>query len=223
MLLLRAFPTALASISLASLLQLSAGCASTGPDQAQETAASMSALETSLHTTSSQIATTIEALNKVVAQADADLRPEYDAYTTALSGLESTAKTVATGAAAMREKAQAYYVDWEKNQASIQDPDIKKTSEARRIEMQKSQEEANQRAQAFQQRCDAFAIKLRDIHSALGHDLNTAGVESITGQVKAAAGEGKEIRETIDKLAAKLAEVRKAISAQGPATPPPGA
>lgn len=219
----RAVPAALLTAVAASLLQLSTGCASTGPDTAQAAVASMSALETSLTAASAQIGTTLNALDQLIAKADADLRPEYDAYEKALDGLESAAESVRDEAARMRTKTQEQYAEWEKSQAAIQDADLKKRSEERRVELQKKQGEANERTQAFQQRFEGFVTKLKDIHTFLGNDLNTAGVESIEGSAKQATSEGTEIRESIGELAAKLAEVRKAISAQGPATPPPEA
>jgi hypothetical protein len=207
-------------LALATALPFLGACKSSGADKAQATVSSVSKLEMELQNASDQVSSTLQALDAIVAEPEGDLRPAYDAYTKALSDLKSASKRVSDEGAAVRSKANSYYTDWEKNIATITNTDIKERAEKRRSEMLKKQEEANAWILSFGQRFDSFVTELEDIRAYLETDLNSAGVKSITGQVKDTKKDGQAIQKDLDKLVAALTDVRESTSATGSAAPP---
>jgi hypothetical protein len=206
---------------LLPLCLLGSSCQSSGADQAEGTATSVSTLEQTLQAASAQITTTNSALQQILANPSGDLRPSFDVFKSAVSTLESRAKDVTKKSEEMKAKAQAYFADWDKNLATIQNEDIRERSMERRTELMERQAEANAKVDDLKKRFDAYVAQLHDVHAFLDHDLNTAGVEAIEDDAKEAIEAGEDVSEDVDKVAAKLAEVRAAISAQGANAPPP--
>lgn len=193
---------------------LAGGCSSTGPEKAQATESSLAQLETRLAETHGRIGATSEALARVLAQAEGELGAPYETFTKELSSLEASVKSLRKEAADSRERAASFFADWERSQASLQDPELGRIAENRRVAVQKRQREAEERTQALEQRIETHLSTLRDLRSFLAHDLNKSGVQSIRDKIRGATKEAKSIQEAIEKLRARLAEVRVSLSAR---------
>lgn len=193
---------------------LAGGCSSTGPEKAQANEAGLAQLEARLAETHGRIGSSSEALARVLAEAEGDLRPPYESFTKELDSLASSVKSLRKEATASRERSASFFADWERNQASLQDPELGRIAENRRVALQKRQREAEERTQALEQRIETHLSTLRDIGSFLSHDLNKSGVVALKDRIRGSTKEARSIQEAIEKVRARLAEVRTSISAR---------
>ena len=106
---------------------LAAGCASSGgkgqatSDSIQRTADAAAKVNTTLDVV-------VNALNDLTANPQPDLRPQFKAYKSAVSDLDSVASKVRSAATAMDGKAEQLMAEWDKQLALVNNEDIKARS-----------------------------------------------------------------------------------------------
>jgi len=132
------------------------------------------------------------------AQPGQDLRPLYKDYSSNVDKLDSIAADVRKQAEAMRSKGQAYFQEWEAEQAKINNEDIKTRSVQRRAEVEQAFSRINDKSQRLKDAYQPLMSDLKDIRTALNNDLTPGGIAAIkpianrvakeTVVVKAAAG-----------------------------------
>ena len=189
----RILPFTLVAISL-----IGVGCSS-GYNKGTKTSES-------IMSTADQLAQGREQIDKVNAsltnlsnaQPGQDLRPLYKDYSSNVDKLDSIAADVRKQAEAMRSKGQAYFQEWEAEQAKINNEDIKTRSVQRRAEVEQAFSRINDKSQRLKDAYQPLMSDLKDIRTALNNDLTPGGIAAIkpianrvakeTVVVKAAAG-----------------------------------
>jgi hypothetical protein len=79
----------------------------------------------------------------------------------------------------MRTKGQAYFTEWEAEQAKINSEDIKTRSVQRRAEVEQTFSRINDRSQTLKDAYQPLMSDLKDIRTALNNDLTPGGVAAI--------------------------------------------
>src|SRR5277367_1572518 len=109
----------LAGATLATTLLL-AGCASTGYDKGNITAANIQATSDRIAALPGQLDQTMASLNDLVGQPQSDLRPQYQQFAANVAAMEATSKSIAADRRAMGEKGKEYLAAWDQQLAQIQ-------------------------------------------------------------------------------------------------------
>ena len=79
----------------------------------------------------------------------------------------------------MRTKGQAYFTEWEAEQAKINSEDVKTRSVQRRAEVEQTFSRINDRSQTLKDAYQPLMSDLKDIRTALNNDLTPGGVAAI--------------------------------------------
>jgi len=79
----------------------------------------------------------------------------------------------------MRTKGQAYFTEWEAEQAKINSEDIKTRSVQRRAEVEQTFSRINDKSQTLKDAYQPLMSDLKDIRTALNNDLTPGGVAAI--------------------------------------------
>ena len=207
------------TISLA-LLASQAGLACQSADKGAATGESITRAADEIERGMQQLDATVAALHAITDKPSADLTTQRKAYEKSLASLESTAEGVADLASDMREKGKAYFAQWEKQLAEIQNEDIRGRSEERRKAIEagfsKLQTNYNEAKDAFH----PLLNDLRDIRTALKADLTMESIEDLkptTKKVdKEAASVGKELKDLVEHFR----ELGVKLSRRGPEQKP---
>jgi outer membrane murein-binding lipoprotein Lpp len=209
--------TALAVSTLATTLLL-AGCASTGYEKGNVTAANIQATSDRIAALPGQVDKTMASLNDLVNKPQADLRPQYQQFAANLAEMESSSKGVATDRRTMGEKAKEYLDAWDQEIGQIQNADIKARSQSRR-------EAVNQQLVAIKksyvESCTTFKpflADLNDVQKYLSVDLTTGGITAIKEPVAKANRDAVPLKVSLTKLAGDFKAFATSMSS---ITPPP--
>jgi len=113
------------------------------------------------------------------AQPGQDLRPLYKDYSSNVDKLDSIAAGVRKQAEEMRTNGQAYFTEWEAEQAKINNEDIKTRSVQRRAEVEQTFSRISDKSQRLKDAYQPLMSDLKDIRMALNNDLTPGGVAAI--------------------------------------------
>jgi hypothetical protein len=207
----------LAAATVAATL-LAAGCASTGYDKGNITAANIQSASDRIAALPGQIDTTLASLNGLVTQPQADLRPQYKEFAANVAAVESAAKDLAVSRSNLAARQKEFFAKWDEELAQIQNPDIKARSQSRKEQVsQQLMTIKTSYAQAdivFK----PFLADLQDVQKYLSVDLTAGGIAAIKEPVAKASLDAVPLKASLTKLAGDFKALGDAMSS---VTPPP--
>ena len=163
-----------------------------------------------------QLDATVTALNDLVHKPAHDLGPQFKTFSKNLDQLDSTAKAVRSAAGSMDEKGKAYFADWDKQIAAIQNEDIKNRSSERRQAVEASLSKLQGDYGAARDTFRPLMTDLLDIRTALGSDLTLGGIDAIKNTVEKVGKEAGPVKETLTKVAEEFRKLGVGMSKLGP-------
>ena len=193
-------------ILVAAVVNITCGCAMTLEERASLAAASMQNTRAEATKVSSQIDATVAALNDLVGNPQANLKPQFVTFSTAVDGLKAQAEVTRMRVDEMREKGVAYYDAWE------QDPDAP-VSPTLKASYDKVSEESKKARDAF----NPFLDSLVDIKRLLRLDLSATGIGLVQDLAKKANSEAQEVKQRLQAATDELDTIANLIA------PPPKA
>jgi outer membrane murein-binding lipoprotein Lpp len=205
--------------TLAATLLL-AGCASTGYDKGNITAANIQATSDRIAALPGQLDETVTSLNNLVSSPQPDLRPQYQQFAANVDTVEATSKSIAADRQAMGEKGKDYLAAWDQQIAQIQNPDIKAVAQGRRDQVTQQLVTVKK---SYVVACDAFKpflSDMKDVQSYLSVDLTTAGLTAVQPQVAKANRDVIPLKASLNQLAADFKTLATAMSSFTPPTTP---
>jgi len=201
----------LAGATLATTLLL-AGCASTGYDKGNITAANIQATSDRIAALPGQLDQTMASLNDLVGQPQSDLRPQYQQFAANVAAMEATSKSIAADRRAMGEKGKEYLAAWDQQLAQIQNPDIKALSQSRRDQVSQQLLDIKKN---YVLSCDSFKpflADLKDVQSYLSVDLTTTGLATIKAPVAKANQDVVPLKVSLNQLAGDFKALATSMS-----------
>ena len=127
---MKTFTTLCASLALVALIS---GCASSGYQRADSTAATLRHSADRIAKGTNQVDTALVSLGQLVDHPTADLKPQFSKFNTAVNGLESLSNDLGRQVVSMQQKGVAYFQKWEEDLAMIQNTSIREASAERRV------------------------------------------------------------------------------------------
>jgi hypothetical protein len=199
-------------ISLAAAALLAAGCASSGYKKGNKAAESIQSASAGIAALPGHIDQSLSTLNALVANSQADLRPQFKALQSNISKLESAARQVADQRRRVGEETRAFLESWNAELGQIQNPDIKGRSQARKDEVAQQIEAVKRSYSEFDVAFKPFLTDLKDVEKYLSVDLTRAGVASVREPVAKAANDAGPLKASIEKLAADFKTLGTSMS-----------
>lgn len=183
------------------------GCATTPHQRAVKAQSDMYSAQTEFLKTKSHIDGTMTTLNGLSQEAGTDLPKQYNELVTGINGIESQFKKALKEVDNVHKESDAYFKEWEKEIASIMNPDIKKRSEERRSTLLESYNKISSTIQPAEEAYIAFLSNLRDIETFLKMDLTPKGIASISDIISKSQADAITVNERIDAVTAELNRV----------------
>ena len=189
------------------------GCGTTsGYKQADKTGAGIAEFRDEIVVGKKAIDTTMMALSEIAATANTDPRKAYEKYSKEVANLESTAAKIRKRSQSMQAQGQAYFKQWEREMAQVNNPEVRKLAEQRKAKLQETFESIRKYAEPLKAQFDPWMSDLKDLKVYLGNDLTIAGVDSAKSLFSKTTNEGLEVQRSMDALVAELNTVAATIT-----------
>lgn len=202
--------------SILGLAMLSAGCATTGYQQAERSTASMNDTRDLVTNARRQVGVTMSTLNTMAGQGEGDLVSLFQEYSRNLTAVERSRQRIQAQAQTMRSRSEGFLSSWEQELGALSSDKAREGSGQRRDATVRQYEALVASMDATQAAVEPFMQNLRDIESMLSRDLTWAGVASAKGLVSKANAQAREAQAkasvVIRNLDAMAAELRPASS-----------
>jgi hypothetical protein len=181
-----------------------AGCTSTGIHKSDNAAKNLRLAAEDIQIESRHLETTMDALNALVNQPAADLKPQYDRFSSALDRLVASTERVAKTGRAMNQKNAAYMAEWDKQIAGINYQVIRLRSEERRREVHSQLDAVDRRYHDARVALQPLVHYLEDIRKALQADLTVEGLEAIKPVAANANANAQKVQVALGNLTTEL-------------------
>lgn len=210
-------PNSLLSASLAAVVLLMAGCASTGYDKAGHTSSTIEKTARSIHKGNGQIDSVLLALSSLVNSPEADLKAQFEKFNASVSKLEKLSDDVNAQSVAMQTQGTAYFRSWNEELAKIHNEDIRSRSTDRKNAVAARFEKV--RISYARTKADflPFMSDLKDIRTALSTDLTAGGIASIKSVANKADNNSGPLRTSLTNLEQDFKDLGVSLSATTPA------
>jgi outer membrane murein-binding lipoprotein Lpp len=202
-----------------ALLLAVAGCSSPGYQKGEQTAQGLKDTASLINGLQGQIDSTLASMNTLMSKPQPDLKPQFETFSSDVSALESSGKSIGEARRAMGAKGKEFFAKWDEEAAKINNEDIKSRSEDRKQEVKKNLTAVRlsytQAARDFM----PFLKNLQDLRTALSVDLTAGGLNSLKPTADKATASAVPLKASVAKLAADF----KALGVSMSATAPPPA
>jgi len=212
--------TSLALVVLLSASPSFVACQSSGHEQAESTGMHMDELNASVAAAKAKIHACAESLAAVVEKGDLDPAPSFAQYKKDVAAVEAAASQSDSNLKSLQSKGQTYMAAWEKQAATITDPDLKKLAEERRAKLSQAVTAVAEAMQAAQAEIGPYRTQIKDMETYLSNDLTPAGISSIKDKSKQITKSSNSIGEALDKVAEALSKGAPQFKTAKPPPPP---
>jgi hypothetical protein len=199
-------------------LLLSAGCASSGNEKGNQTAASIQAAANNIAALPAEIGKTLASLSDLVNRPAADLRPQYKAFVLNLAAAEDAGREVEDARMDLGQQGKAYFAEWDAQLAKIKNEDIKARSQSRKHEVAQQLQAIKKNYAEAEVIYRPFMSSLKDVQKYLSVDLTPDGVTAIKGTLNRALTDVGPLNDSLAKLAGDFRALGVAMSSAAPAT-----
>jgi ABC-type transporter Mla subunit MlaD len=206
----------LATIS-ASILLLGTACKSAPHDRGAAAGKNVTKAAQQIEVGITQLDATVASLKALVENPAAELKTQYKTFSKNLSNLESTAATVRDVSASMQAKGKAYFTEWDKQIAAIQNEDIRERSAERLEKVGKEFEEIGASYAEAKEKFRPLLADLQDIRTALEAELTTGSLDALKDNAEEIADKADSVKETLQELASSFRDLGVKLSSAGPA------
>jgi septal ring factor EnvC (AmiA/AmiB activator) len=174
-------------------------------------AASLAETSNEIARTGNQLQTAVKSLEALTSQTKGDLRPTYEAFTTAIAETQSSAKYTVDRAQKMRDDMVNYFTKWQTEVAGINNPDVKASAQKRLSSVQQGYEQLTGDLATVGQQFRPLLSDLNDIKTALDSDLTVAGVKNLKKVSKSASSQMESLHKSLNGVLKKLNDTQKML------------
>ncbi len=199
--------------ALAGTAFLLTACGSTkGYKQADKTGAGIAEFRDEITNGKKAIDATMKSLGDVATSANTDPRKAFEKYSKDVANLESTAAKIRKRAQDMKEQGQAYFKQWEKQLAEVNNPEIRNLAQERKAKLQETFDRIKQYTEPLKAQFDPWMSDLKDLQKYLSQDLTIAGVDAAKGLFTKTTEGGLEVQKSMDALVVELNTIAATIT-----------
>ena len=162
-----------------------------------------------------QIDTTVGALKGIVdAKDDSGRKSAFKKYGDQIKEMDKQIQKTRDYAKQMKERGQAYFVEWEKSMQSITNEALKARAAERRAALQNQYQTIEANIEKARQDSAKFWKDLQELQKYFENDSSADAVAGSKDLVDSAGVEGKKIQGYIDEVIAAVDQVGKQVAPQ---------
>jgi hypothetical protein len=207
---------------VAVFLAVSGPALAADPKAAEKVAQGMLKFDQAIGAASTQLDATLTAMN-ALSQPGANLVDNYKVFTKQVDGLGKMAETAKSNSAKAAAQREEYLKKWQESQATMQNPQLKAASEARRAELMPKIEAVKSSLGSAATTFKPLLQDLKDLSVFLGNNLNATTVASAGEMMKKSTADGASVKTDLGKASAALKDLAASIQPGGQGSAPPPA
>lgn len=151
-----------------------------------------------------EVDATLASLDKIVAQATIDPRKAFKEFDKNVPQIDSAAAKAKKRATEMKEKGKTYFSQWEKELAAVNDPDIRKLAEERKVKLEATFANIRTSMEPVRDQFNPWLASLKDLQKYLSNDLTIGGIDAAKDLIAKNKSEGLAVQQNLDKVIAEL-------------------
>jgi hypothetical protein len=171
---------------------------------AEKTGASIAEFRDEIVNIKREVDVTLAALDKVVTTAATDPRKAFQEFDKAVPRIDDAAKKAKKRADDMKARGQAYFKDWEKELAALNNPEIRKLAEERKAKLQATFGSIKTFMEPARDQFNPWLADLKDLQTYLRNDLTIGGIDAAKELISKTKSKGQAVQLTMDKAIAEL-------------------
>jgi phage shock protein A len=202
----------LAALGGAGLLLSSSSASAAGYKLADKVGADIADFRDEIVDVKTAVDVTMTALDKIVAQAVVDPRKAFKEFDKSVPRIDSQAARAKKRAEDMKERGKEYFDKWEKDIASVNDPEIRKLAEERKAKLQATFASIKTTMEPARDQFNAWLANLKDLQKYLSQDLTISGIEAAKDLIAKSRKQGAEVQQLLDSVISELNTVVATIT-----------
>ncbi len=147
---------------------------------------------------------TMAALDKIVTTAASDPRKAFKEFDKAVPRIDDAAKKAKKRSEDIKARGQAYFQQWEKELASVNNPEVRQLAEERKAKLQTVFGNIKTTMEPARDQFNAWLADLKDLQKYLSNDLTIGGIDAAKELIGKARTEGQAVQQTMDKVIGEL-------------------
>jgi len=151
-----------------------------------------------------EVDATLASMDKIVADATVDPRKAFKEFDKAVPRIDSAAGKAKKQATDMREKGKDYFEKWEKELAGVNDPDIRRLAEERKVKLQATFAIIRSSMEPVRDQFNSWLTDLKDLQKYLSNDLTIGGIDAAKELMAKNKAEGLVVQANLDKVIAEM-------------------
>lgn len=171
---------------------------------ADKVGASIAEFRDEIVTIKKEVDSTMAALDKIVTTAATDPRKAFQDFDKALPRIDDAAKKAKKRGEDIKARGQAYFQAWEKELASVNNAEIRKLAEERKVKLQGTFGSIRTSMEPVRDQFNTWLADLKDLQKYLSNDLTIGGIDAAKGLIGKAKTEGQGVQQSMDKVIAEL-------------------
>jgi len=194
----------LAALMIASAQLITSTGSAAGYKMADKVGASIAEFRDDILDIKKAVDSTVAALDKVVATAATDPRKAFKDFDNAVPQVDAASSKARKHAEDMKARGQAYFKDWEKELAGVNNPEIRKLAEERKAKLQATFDSIKKFMGPVRDEFNTWNADLKDLHKYLNNDLTIGGIDAAKELIQKTKAEGHDLQQSMDKVIAEL-------------------
>lgn len=171
---------------------------------ADKVGASIAELRDEILVIKKEVDKTMVALDKIVTTAATDPRKAFKDFDKAVPDIDDAAKKAKKRGEDMKERGQAYFAAWEKELASVSNPEIRQLAEERKAKLQATFGNIRTFMEPARDQFNGWLANLKDLQKYLRNDLTIGGIDAAKDLIGKAKADGLAVQATMDRIIGEL-------------------
>ena len=151
-----------------------------------------------------QVDATLQALDELSAQANADPRRAYAAFAKAVHRLEVDSIKVRSRVEAIRVRGLGYFENWEKYLAGVDNAEVRRRAEEHRAELKQGFENTRQASQQVREVFRPLLSDLQKLRAVLEADPSLVRIAAQKDLILAANDKGRQVQQGLDCILVEM-------------------
>lgn len=206
---MKSLQSLLTSIAIAALVF---GCATTGTKHVDKLGAGFDDFRNEVINMKKAVNHSMGLLDQTVEDADKDPRKAFKEFSKSLDQIEKARQKADKRAADVKAAGDTYFKEWEKQLASMNNPEIRQVAEERKEKLNEIFGNLGPLVEQTNNDFDSFFSDLKDLRAFLSQDLTIAGVDAAKGIIENTRESGDKVDQSLDDLITDMNSINAAIT-----------
>jgi hypothetical protein len=188
------------------------GCATSGKKPADKVGNSFVSFRDEVINLKKTVNHSMAFLDQTVQDADKDPRKSFKEFSKSVDQVGKAREKVGKRAADVRAAGDAYFKEWEKQLATMNNPEIRQMAEERKEKLNEIFGNFGPLVEQTNNDFDNFYSDVKDLRSFLSQDLTIAGVDAAKDIIKNTRESGDKVDQSLDDLIAEMNSIEAAMT-----------